>query len=109
MRQNRGQVAGALNGRARSHADVDPHLVGDDMRQRSLAQSGGAIEQDVIDGFLARLCGFDDDLQVLADAILPDDIAQPFRPQRDIVAFVTLNFSAHQSSVFRHPGCSRFG
>lgn len=47
------QVAGAFNGRAGGGADVHVHFLGDDVRQGGFAQTGGAVEEDVVYGFLA--------------------------------------------------------
>jgi hypothetical protein len=47
--QHRGQVAGALQHRARGLAQVDAHLVGDDVGQRGLAQARRAEQQHVVE------------------------------------------------------------
>ena len=77
--QQGGKVAGLLNGRAAGDADLHPHLVGDDARQRGLAQARGAIEQDVIHGLAAPLGGFQIDFQVLLDLVLSDVVLQMLR------------------------------
>ena len=48
--EDRRQVAGPLERRARRDVQVHAHLGGDDARQRGLAQPGRAGEQQVIDG-----------------------------------------------------------
>jgi len=48
--EDRGEVAGALDGRARGVLDVDPELAGDDRREGRLAESGRAVEEDVVGG-----------------------------------------------------------
>ena len=77
--QQGGKVAGLLNGRAAGDADLHPHLVGDDARQRGLAQARGAIEQDVIHRLTAPLGGFQIDFQVLLDLVLSDVVLQMLR------------------------------
>ena len=77
--QQGGKVAGLLNGRAAGDADLHPHLVGDDARQRGLAQARGAIEQDVIHGLAAPLGGFQINFQVLFDLVLSDVVLQMLR------------------------------
>ena len=49
--QDGGQVAGALQHRSRGLAQIDAHLVGDDMRQRGLAQARRAEQQHVVERF----------------------------------------------------------
>jgi hypothetical protein len=51
--QQRGQVAGALQHRARGLAQVDAQLVGDDVRQRGLAEAGRAEDQHVVERLAA--------------------------------------------------------
>ena len=46
------QVPRLFNGGTGSDADVDPHLLGDDSRQRGLTQARGAVEQHMIQGLL---------------------------------------------------------
>ena len=99
VRQNRGEIAGALNRRTRRDVDVGVHLVGDDVRQRRFAQAGRAVKQDVIDWLFAPLRRLDDDLELLAHAVLPDQFSQQFRAQGDIFAFVPAGLAAHQTPV----------
>ena len=54
--EDRGQVAGPLERRARRDVQVDAHLGGDDAGQRGLAEPGRAGEQQVVDR-LARVGG----------------------------------------------------
>ena len=49
--QDRRQVAGALQHRAGSLAQVDAHLARDDVRQRGLAQARRAEQQHVVERF----------------------------------------------------------
>ena len=79
--QQGSEVAGLFDGRAAGDADLHPHLVGDDARQRGLAQARGAIEQDVIHGLAAPLGGFQIDFQVLLDLVLSDVVLQMLRAE----------------------------
>ena len=74
--QQGGKVAGLLDGRAAGDADLHPHLVGDDARQRRFAQARRAVEQDVIHRLAAALGRFQIDLQVLLDLVLTDVVFQ---------------------------------
>ena len=55
--QQRGQVAGALDHRAGGLAQVDAQLVGDDVRERGLAQARRAEDQHVVERLAALARG----------------------------------------------------
>ena len=63
--------------RANSHTK----LVGNHIRQRGLAETGRAVQQDVIEGFAALPGSADGHVEILADPILPDVLVEPARPQ----------------------------
>ena len=48
VRDNRRQIAGPLDDWTRSGAQGRPHLVGDHMRERGLPETGGSVEQRMI-------------------------------------------------------------
>ena len=79
--QQGGKVAGLFNSRAAGNADLHPHFVGDDARQRGLAQTRRAVEQDVIHGLAAPLGGFQINFQVLFDLVLSDVVLQMLRAE----------------------------
>ena len=79
--QQGGKVAGLFNGRATGDADLHPHLVGNDARQRSLAQTRRAVEQNVIHRLAPALGGFQIDFQVLLGLFLPDVVLQMLRAE----------------------------
>ena len=54
--QQRGEIAGALDHRARGGAEADPQLARDDLRQRRLAEAGRPEEQHVVERLASRLC-----------------------------------------------------
>ena len=56
-----GQIAGALDDRARGVGDLDAELVTEDRRQRGLAQPWRAVEQDVVQRLAAALGGLEED------------------------------------------------
>ena len=70
--QQRGKIAGALQHRAGSVAQIHAHLARDDLRQRGLAQAGRAEQQHMVERLLAPLGRFDEYLQLPADLFLAD-------------------------------------
>ena len=48
--EQRGQIAGLLDGGAGGDADIDPHLVGNDAAEGGFAQAGRAVKQNVVQG-----------------------------------------------------------
>ena len=53
--KDRRQIARTFDGWSARHFDLRSHRVGDDVRQRRLAQSGGTVQQDMIERIAARL------------------------------------------------------
>src|SRR6266478_8854227 len=51
-------------------------FVGDDVGERRLAQAGRAVEQDVVEGFSARLCRLDGHVEILFDLVLADEFLE---------------------------------
>ena len=64
------QVAGALDGRAGCRPDIGADLGGDDMSQAGLAQAGWAVEEYMVQGFLAASGSRDGDIEVFLDLVL---------------------------------------
>ena len=85
--QHGGQVAGLFEDRPRGLLQVDAHLGGHDMRQRGLAQTGRAEQQQVVERLLAAAGGGDEDVELLADFRLTDIVGQGPRPQRPLKLF----------------------
>ena len=80
--QHRRQVAGALQHRAGSLAQIDAHLARDDVRQRGLAQARRAEQQRVVERLAAVARGGDEDFQLAADLFLADVFVQLLGAQR---------------------------
>ena len=57
---------------------VTAHLVGDDVRETGLAQTGRAVKQDVIERFAALPRRFDQDAEIFLQA----DPGREIRPSR---------------------------
>ena len=85
-----GQVALALEQRAGTGLDGDAQFVGDDLRERRLAQARRAVEQHVIERFAAAARGLDGDLDVFLHARLADVIGQALRANAGVEARVFI-------------------
>ena len=80
--QQRGEVAGLGDDRARGGAKADAQLLGHDLRQRRLAEAGRPGEQHVVERFAAIARGLDEDAEVGARLLLADELGERPRPQR---------------------------
>src|SRR5690242_2891291 len=71
-------------------ADLDGHsqLVGDDVRECRLAESGWAAQQDVLHRLVAPTRSLEKDSQVLAHLLLADVLAEEARAKREVVLLV---------------------
>ena len=63
-------------------AQIDTEFMGDDVRQRRLAQSGRAKQQHMVQRLLAHFGGTDKDLELLAHLELANVLVKQFGPQR---------------------------
>jgi hypothetical protein len=79
--EDRGEVAGPFECRARGDLQVHTHLGGDDAGQRRLAQPGRAGEQQVVDRLLSLAGGLEHDSQVLLEFSLADELVERPRAQ----------------------------
>ena len=79
--EDRHQVRGLLQGGRGRAAKLDAELVGDDRRQRRLAEPRRPGEEDVIERFAAVAGGAHEHAQVLAELLLADEVGQQTRPQ----------------------------
>jgi hypothetical protein len=77
--EQRGQVAGAFQHRARSLAQVHAHFPGNDMRQRGFPQPRRTEQQYVVERLGSAACGMDEDFQLPARLFLADIFFQVFR------------------------------
>ena len=82
--QDRGQIAGTLDGRTGGDAHVDLHLVRHDVRQAGLAQSRRAVEQDVIQRLAALPGRLNQDAEIFLQALLAGKFGQQRRAQSAI-------------------------
>ena len=82
--QDGGQIAGLFNGRAGGDLEIGIHLVGQDVAERGLAQTGRTVEQHVIQRLPALACGLDQNANFVAQPLLADHLIQRARAQRVI-------------------------
>ena len=77
--QQRGEIAGTLEHRARGLAQVHAELAGEDVGERGLAQSGRPEDQRVIQRLAALDRGLHEDLELRLDLLLADVVREPLR------------------------------
>ena len=82
--QERGDVGLALERRARGLDERRAELGGDDVRERGLAEPGGAGEQDVVERLVAALGGLDEDGELAGHLLLVDEVLERARAQRAV-------------------------
>ena len=82
------EVPGALDGGAGGGVHLRAHLVGDDARERGLAQPRGAREDHMVERLSAVASRLDEHAQVLADALLADVLVERARAQRAVLVEV---------------------
>jgi hypothetical protein len=78
--QDRRQVAGLVQHRARGGAEVDAQLAGDDLGQGGLAQARRAEQQHVVQGLAPALGRLDEDAQIALGLLLADELGQGLGP-----------------------------
>ena len=82
------QISRFFNGRSGGNAEIDAHLIGDDAGQRCLAQTGRAVEQNMIQRFLPHPRRLDEHLKVAFCLFLTNILPQRFRTQRGFVVIL---------------------
>ena len=80
--EQRREIARLGDHRARGGAEADAHLAGQDAGQRRLAEPRRTVEQDVVERLAPALRGIDEDAQILARRLLPDELVEALRAKR---------------------------
>jgi hypothetical protein len=76
------------------------------MGEAGLAQAGGAVKEDMVDGFTAAPGGSDGDFKVFLGVVLADEIGQGTRPEGAIEGRVLLaGFAGYDAGYFSPPRC----
>ena len=112
VREQRGQIAGALHYRAAGGAELRLHLPGHNARQRGLAQPRRAVEEQMVEAFAPRPGGGDEDAEVLAQAVLAHHLGERAGPKLLLQAALCrqrvpaqraprLGLAAHRESLRR--------
>src|SRR5205085_7533039 len=97
------QVAGLFDHRPGGRLDVAAHLVGDDVGERRLADAGGAIQQDVVEGLAALAGGFGEDVEIALGFPLAYVLAQPLGAQAQLeLTLLVARRGSRDDSVFGH-------
>ena len=86
--QEPGDGRGFVEHRSGRRFDRGAHLLGDDVGERGLSEPGGAGEQHMIEGFTPAPGRRKEDREVFLDLPLPDELGEPFGPQRLFEVFV---------------------
>ena len=94
------QVALDLQRRAGSLLESHAQFIGDDGRQRCLAQPRRPIEQDMVQRFAARTGRLDGDRQIFFDLCLADEFAQVARTQLELIRRIVFGLHGRDQSVF---------
>src|SRR5438477_4206224 len=111
--EDRGEIARPLKNGTGGGTDRDVELVGDDVRERRLAESGRPVEEDVVEDVAARAGRSDLHAQVLADRLLADVVVEGPRAERrldDELVVERLRGDGARPAHFRFRGpvrCSR--
>ena len=99
--EERREVAGPGDHRSRGRPEVHAELARDDLCQGRLAEAGRPDEKHVVERFLARPGGLDEDLEVGAGLRLADELGQILRPQRRVGRIVLANLGGDETRVAR--------
>ena len=85
LKHQRGKIARLADHRPAGGAKADAELLGDDLRQRGLAQPRRAEEQHMVHRLPARARGLDEHPQVLPCRRLPDELAERLRAEGGVL------------------------
>src|SRR5438874_3974548 len=102
VREQRREITGPFDGRARG--DVQPHieLGGDDVRQRRLAEPRRSGEQQVVRRLAAARGGLEDDGEVLFELGLADELGETSRAETDLVDHLLVRDGLRAEQLFAH-------
>ena len=79
--QQRRQIPRLLNRRPGGNPHIDPHLIGNNARQRSLPQPRRAMEQHMVQRLLPHLGSLDKDLQIALGLLLTNVLFEGLWPE----------------------------
>ncbi len=91
-----------LDHRAGRGANRHPHLYRNHVRERGLAEPGGAVEEDVIERLPPPPGGADRNLQVLPQPVLPDVLVERARTEPFLVLGVFVRSGGSDQTFVNH-------
>ena len=97
--EQRRQVPGTFQHRTRGLAQIDPKLIGDDVRERGFAEAGRSEYQDVIESLAALARRLDENVHLRFDIGLTDIVGERFRPHRPIDDFIVAAAGACNDAI----------
>jgi hypothetical protein len=99
--QQAGQVARLVQHGTRRDAQLRPHLVGDDIRQRRLAQSRRSVQQHVVQRVAAHERRLDEDAEVLDDLVLSREVLELLRadPVLEFEVALCIAYDRHAAKI----------
>ena len=80
VREQSGQIGGALEDGPGGLDDRHLHLGREDRGERGLAEPGRPVQEDVVERLPALHGGLDRDPELLAERLLPHELLQALRP-----------------------------
>ena len=84
------QVAWLVEHRATGNLEAHAQLVGNDVRQRCLAQSWGTVQQRVVQRLTTILGSLDEHLQILHNLLLAAEVTEAQRSQGVFKLFLSV-------------------
>src|SRR2546423_6052923 len=88
VQEDRAEGALVIDRGAGADLDGNAQLVGDDVRQRGLAEPGRPAQEHMLDGLVAAPRGFEQDAEVLAHLQLSDVLGEEAGAQREVELLV---------------------
>ena len=82
--EQRREIAGLGDHRARGGAEIDAELARHDLSERGLAEARGSGEQHVVERLAAAARRLDEDPEIGADLGLADELGERLRPERGL-------------------------
>ena len=108
VRQQRRQVAGALDHRSGGLSQIHAQLVRDDVRERGLAEARRAEDQHVVERLAPVARGLDEDLHLRLDRRLADVVGELLRAHGAIErCLVALRACRYDAVLLDHFDCRR--
>ena len=87
------QIARLVEHGTRGHFELRTHLVGDDTRQRGLAQTRRAVQQHVVERLATHQRRANEDVEVLDNLLLTREVGQLLRSDTVLELQIALDIS----------------